>query len=322
MRKIKRLLYDCFTFFNELDLLEIRLNTLNDVVDKFVLVEATRTQNNEKKPLYYNLNKDRYKKFAKKIIHIIVDKYPKKINQWTIENWQRNQIAKGLARCKDDDIIMISDLDEIVNQDIIINEIKSIQDGEIKVFKLNSSFLYLNLWHPYLIVDNRAKMLFYKDFKTILNNDFYEHCALEPKFNKGTTATKIRLYNGPKQKFINNAGWHFSWLGDEQKVLKKLKCVCEGTKTATMEDAKKIREAFISKLKPVYLNKYFPEYIVNNQELYKNLIIKPKYTFSLYRANLYLIYKIILKYFLRFICCCVPTKELRRKVRNSSRFFY
>lgn len=51
------MIYDCFTFFNELNLLEIRLNILNDVVDKFVLVEATKTFSGKDKPLYYEQNK-------------------------------------------------------------------------------------------------------------------------------------------------------------------------------------------------------------------------------------------------------------------------
>ena len=63
------MIYDCFTFFNELDLLEIRLNILNDYVDKFVLVEATRTQNNKEKKLYYEENKERFAKFKDKVIH-------------------------------------------------------------------------------------------------------------------------------------------------------------------------------------------------------------------------------------------------------------
>ncbi|HXP48954.1 MAG TPA: hypothetical protein VN922_03315, partial [Bacteroidia bacterium] len=70
------MVYDCFTFFNELDILEIRLNVLDKVVDKFVLVEATRTHQGKEKPLYYNENKTRYVAFADRIIHIIIDTFP------------------------------------------------------------------------------------------------------------------------------------------------------------------------------------------------------------------------------------------------------
>lgn len=70
------MIYDCFTFFNELELLELRLHELADVVDKFVLVEATKTHSNKSKPLYYWENRSRFGEFHDKIIHIIVDDLP------------------------------------------------------------------------------------------------------------------------------------------------------------------------------------------------------------------------------------------------------
>ena len=78
------MIYDCFTFFNELDILEIRLNELNQVVDKFVLVEANRTFTNQKKPLYFQENKTRYQQFLPKIINIIVDDYHEINSHWKI----------------------------------------------------------------------------------------------------------------------------------------------------------------------------------------------------------------------------------------------
>jgi len=69
-------IFDCFAFFNELDLLEIRLNELDPVVDKFILVESTRTFQKQFKPLYFNENKERFKKFLPKIEHVIVDHFP------------------------------------------------------------------------------------------------------------------------------------------------------------------------------------------------------------------------------------------------------
>ena len=88
------MIYDCFTFFNEFDLLEIRLNELDSVVDKFVLVEATKTFSGKDKPLYFNENKNKFNKFLNKIIHVIVDEYPNLNGDWVIENHQRNEISK------------------------------------------------------------------------------------------------------------------------------------------------------------------------------------------------------------------------------------
>src|SRR5690349_24880068 len=116
--------YDCFTFFNELDLLEIRLNVLNPVVDKFVLVESTRTFQNKPKPLYFQQNATRFSAFKDKIIHIVVDQFPDfgdwtEANSWTLEHHQRNSINRGLTRCTRDDVVIISDLDEIPRPETI-----------------------------------------------------------------------------------------------------------------------------------------------------------------------------------------------------------
>lgn len=70
------MIYDCFSFFNELDLLEIRLNTLDKVVDKFILFESTLTHTGNPKPLYYAENKDRFAKFSDRIVHIVVNDFP------------------------------------------------------------------------------------------------------------------------------------------------------------------------------------------------------------------------------------------------------
>jgi beta-1,4-mannosyl-glycoprotein beta-1,4-N-acetylglucosaminyltransferase len=316
MTKSQGLIYDCFTFFNELDMLEIRLNILDPIVDKFVLVEATRTQNNKKKPLFYKLNKDRYKKFAHKIIHIVVDKYPKEISQWTIENHQRNRIVEGLNKCNDNDIVMISDLDEIPNPKILKKYIPILKQGKILALDLHIFFLYLNLWGPEKICKQATKILYYKDLKNILDNENYEHCAIDKKINKNTTISKIRLYEGKKQKHISNAGWHFSWLGNEKKTLKKLLAVCEGDKKATINDATKRRDFLLSKLKAVVLNKHFPEYLVKNQKKYKHLIIKPKYNYYPYALIFFTLRKKFFKYILRIFCWFIPSSKTRRKIRN------
>ena len=70
------MIFDCFSFFNELDILEIRLNVLAPVVDKFVLVEAVRRHSGEPKELYFEKNKQRFAPFLDKIIHVVVDDEP------------------------------------------------------------------------------------------------------------------------------------------------------------------------------------------------------------------------------------------------------
>ena len=114
-------IYDGFTFFNELDLLEIRLNVLNDVVDYFILVEGSKTFKGEDKPFIFDENKARFAPFLHKIIHIKVVDYPEvDLTQddnitlaWAYENFQRNAIDRGLTDAAQDDVIIISDVDEM-----------------------------------------------------------------------------------------------------------------------------------------------------------------------------------------------------------------
>src|SRR6185312_15373656 len=107
------MIYDCFMFFNELELLELRLHELSGVVDKFVLVETTVTFTNKPKSLIFQENLSRFKKFQDKIIHIVVDDMPKSSNPWTLEKFQRDAIRRGLNDCRPDDVVLVSDVDEI-----------------------------------------------------------------------------------------------------------------------------------------------------------------------------------------------------------------
>lgn len=108
------MVYDCFTFFNELDLLEIRLNVTKDVVDRFVLVEAGETHAGRPKPMMFAENRARFATFADRIAYVAVERFPSVCTtDWARENWQRNAISKGLEGAQDGDAVLISDLDEI-----------------------------------------------------------------------------------------------------------------------------------------------------------------------------------------------------------------
>lgn len=219
------MVYDCFIFFNELDLLEIRLNELNDVVDKFVLVEADRTFQNSPKPFIFEENKQRFSKFLDKIIHIKLTRYPLFIpvinpfSAWKLEYFQRNSVVKGLKNCKPDDIIMISDVDEIPNTDVLK---KQLEKGIDKVYGLKMD-MYMYFLNNKLVFDGGSNMT-KEESKTGI-----WHCtALLPyklldkkpqRFRRIIMRTKRR---GEVYKIIPNAGWHFTYLGGVKKIIEKL----------------------------------------------------------------------------------------------------
>jgi len=163
-------IYDCFTFFNELDLLEIRLSELYDYVDYFVIVEGNKTHSGKAKNFIFKKNKSRYKKWENKIIYVQLKmptlnwldklmiffektrfyKIPRTIDanlgfgRWRLERFQRKGIKKGLKNCKKKDIIMISDLDEIPNKNKITEIVNKVKEGKVISLSQKLYYYYLN----------------------------------------------------------------------------------------------------------------------------------------------------------------------------------
>ncbi len=219
------MVYDCFIFFNELDLLEIRLNELNDIVDKFVLVEADRTFQNGPKPFIFAENKQRFSKFLDKIIHIKLTEYPTFIpiinpfSPWKIEFFQRDAVRKGLVNAKPDDIIMISDVDEIPKASVIKERLEK---GVSKIYGLKMD-MYMYFLNNKLIFDGGSNMN-----KEESKDGIWHSTALLPykllkkrphRIRKTIMRTKRR---GEVYEIIPNAGWHFTYVGGVQKIIDKL----------------------------------------------------------------------------------------------------
>ena len=112
------MIYDCFSYWDEDLLLDLRLNVLNKFVDYFVIVEGNKTWQNNSKKLRFDLN--RFKNFKDKIIYVPVTDLPDGNDPYLRENHQRNCILRGLSNARDDDLIIISDLDEIPNPEKIV----------------------------------------------------------------------------------------------------------------------------------------------------------------------------------------------------------
>lgn len=210
---------DCFIFYNELDMLEYRLHNLYKYIDYFVLVESTKTFIGKNKQLYYNENKERYKKYADKIIHIIVDDLKSETNldikleeQWDNEKYQRNCIDRGLIQLKlhDEDIILISDVDEIPNTNAIkyVRENNNELKEKFECMKLSMDFYYYNI--NCKIISERwekAIMVYYNVYKETRCPELYRN------INK----------NNDKIGVITNGGWHLSYFGNIEFIKNKIK---------------------------------------------------------------------------------------------------
>jgi beta-1,4-mannosyl-glycoprotein beta-1,4-N-acetylglucosaminyltransferase len=141
------MVFDCFTFFNELDLLELRLKLLDEVVDKFVICESNYTHSGKLKPYNFQENRARYSKWESKILYLPVeqsieglnfdkvDSYTPTDGSWVLENQQRMALLYAAEMIADEDMVLVGDLDEIpdpravtaLNQSDILNDnVKSV----------------------------------------------------------------------------------------------------------------------------------------------------------------------------------------------------
>ena len=135
-------IYDCFSYWDEDLLLDLRLNVLNDFIDYFVIVEGNKTWQNNFKKLRFDINK--LSKFKDKIIYIPVEDMPEGDNPYLRENHQRNCISRGLKEyIMKNDLIIISDLDEIPNPSSPLKFFSL--DMEYAVFKQKHFYYKINL---------------------------------------------------------------------------------------------------------------------------------------------------------------------------------
>ena len=108
------MIFDCFTFFDEFDLLELRLKLLAPVVDRFVICESPFTFRGTPKPLYFERARERFAPWQEKIVHLVYDRSAS-LDPWDNEFGQRDRLIDGLSASSPDDLILIGDCDEIPN---------------------------------------------------------------------------------------------------------------------------------------------------------------------------------------------------------------
>ena len=226
-------IFDCFMYFDEETVLELRLNILNKYIDYFVIVESSFTHKGDKRDLKFNHQK--FKKFKDKLIYITYDKEPAEIiknkvnaeddqatksfkyieNAILRENGQRNQILKGLELAKDDDMILISDVDEIPNLENL--DLSKINE-KIILFKQDMFYYRFNLKLPSLdwTGTKGCKKKFLKSPQWLRNIKDRKY----PFYRLDTFFSDTKYID---IKIISNGGWHFSNLKTASEIEFKLK---------------------------------------------------------------------------------------------------
>ena len=265
--------FDCFQYFNEEHIAEIRFNILDKFVNTFVIVESTVNHQGKPKKLNFDINK--YKKFKNKINYIIVDDTPENIKkpheggESLVEQHQRNSIMKGLKNANDDDIIILSDVDEIpdLNKLNLFDKKKyAVFSQKMFMYKLNMLNIEENNWHG-------SKICIKKNFKS-------------PQWLRNLKFKQYPFWRIDKVRnlqIIKDGGWHFAYLQSPENISKKIKSFAHGEfnkdNISNEENIKMKIEKGIDifsrgyNLKKVEIDSTFPDYIVKNKDELKKWIV-------------------------------------------------
>ncbi len=225
-------IYDCFQFFDEEMLLDLRLNIMNKYVDKFVITEATYMHNGKSKKLNFDIKK--YSKFKEKIIYIVVEDQPKDLfkiynsdkntrdtrgqklvlNGYKRDNYQRQMALSALKNIDVNDWIIISDIDEIPKlENINLKDVKN----KIVIFKQKIFYYKFNLIYPNILWHG-SKMCRKKDFISPqwlrnIKHKIYPYWRLDTIFSKKKYSNILHVDDG---------GWHFTNIKSPVDIEKKL----------------------------------------------------------------------------------------------------
>lgn len=278
-------IFDSFRFFNELEVLEIRFNLLYDFVDYFIITECPYTTMGDEKPLYYLDNKHLFSKFNDKVIHNIMDTIPTDFSSFFEKQkfhtaykdidpncgqryidiplkYQRDMYARNYtafsiekAGVSDDDIVITSDADEIVNP-LILENLDWFDPNNLYVAMQRAFYYNLNTHYQ----DNwRGSRI----------------CTWEKIKNFSVDKLRDSMWNESYQ--IQDGGWHWSYFGGIERYKQKMVAGADAQPSAVID-----AEDRVSKKRdplgrgvdysPIPIDESFPEYIRNNQEKYSEFI--------------------------------------------------
>ena len=265
-------IYDCFQYFNEDHTLDLRMNILDKYVDYFIISESTKTHQGKDKKINFDIKN--FKKYEKKIIFVIADydREKKSFNhtggESRIEQHQRNNLINGLKNANDNDLIILSDSDEIPDL------------TKLKQIKSKTKFTAFS-----------QKMFMYKiNLQNLEESNWIgSKICLKKNFITPQKLRDLKFKNYPFWRIdklnmqVINGGWHFSFLQTPQDIAIKIKSYSHGEfnieeNTNEEKIKQKIRDnkdifdrGF--KLKKIAIDKSFPDYIVKNQRRLKDWIL-------------------------------------------------
>ena len=290
------MVYDCIPFFNEVDILKLRLNILSPYVDKFIIEEATMTFSGEEKELCFEKNKDLFKDYLDCIEYVVVTDTPIKAETHARDYFQKNHLIDGLKKvgATSDDIILFGDVDEIPNPKVLTKIIENFDKTKVYHLAQRNFYVFLNM------EEKSGKLL-------SITGEFPEIAEVDRKW-LGTKITSIdnipeegmvRLRDlvpptDPRSVRVADGGWHFGYMGGRQetnpveRIGVKVKAAAHQEYNdreilaETMDNLVLGRDIFgrDARFERTEVDGTYPEYLLNHIGEYDYLVMPPITAFS------------------------------------------
>lgn len=216
------MVYDCIPFFNELDILKLRMQILSPYVDKFVLEESTVTFSGEPKEMIFAQNREMFSEFADKIIYVPVDNSPMNgVTTHERDKFQKNQLIRGLGECKADDIVIFGDVDEIPNPEVLIKVIRNPEENRIYHLAQRMFYCFLNMEE---VSGNLLSIT--GEFPDVVRRQWLgtKVCRFDCLPKEGIVFLREVSPEDERSVRVADGGWHFGYMGGngEKDVAKRI----------------------------------------------------------------------------------------------------
>ncbi len=279
------MVYDCIPFFNEIDILKLRLNILDPLVDRFVIEEARYTFSGQPKELCFEKNRELFKEFLPKIDYIVVDECRDEMTTHERDNFQKNFLINGLKNVADDDVIILGDADEIPDPVTLKKIIENFDPDKVYHLAQRLFYCYLN----YEEISGRLLSIT-GEFPDIEGHKMWLGTKVFAKKNipsEGIIKIREVSPSDPRSIRVPEGGWHFGYMGShhETDVAKRIgdKVIAAAHQEYNSEDyLKEAKDRLLigedmfrrnSEYRRVPIDETFPAYLREHMDEYDYLIM-------------------------------------------------
>lgn len=277
---------DCIPFFNELDILKLRLHILDPLADRFVIEEATHTFSGLPKDLCFEKNREMFEEFLPKITYLVVDNSPEEISTHERDKFQKNALAKALTDASDEDVLILSDVDEIPNPAVLQELVKRFDPDKIYHLAQRNFYCYLNMEE---VSGNLLSIT--GEFPGVERRMWLGTKVFAKKNIPESGIIDLREISpeDPRSVRVADGGWHFGYMGSchETDVSRRV-----GTKVVAAAHQEYNTEDVLAEVKDrlilgedifgrnavfqwAVVDESYPQYLLEHKSEYDYLIMPP-----------------------------------------------